>query len=226
MLRRSLRAAIPSAALLLLALSAPRGAHADDAAERVAPTAPARPPTRPTPAPEAAPGWLVPTLHSAGFVSTMYLCSVAIWPQSFAVAETGDNWARFREGFRSPPEWRRTADPFEWDGDPWLINVIGHGLFGSEFYLRHRQYRQPPWVAVLMTVAWSVAWEYLVESWHKHPSGIDLAWTPTAGSLLGETRFQLYRRVRRMPRSVGRHVLFYLLDPFGQLERDLLRLAE
>ena len=26
----------------------------------------------------------------------------------------------------------------EWDGDPWYVNTLGHGLFGSELYLRAR----------------------------------------------------------------------------------------
>ncbi|MBK6847299.1 MAG: DUF3943 domain-containing protein [Proteobacteria bacterium] len=220
------RGSIALAALLLLLTPVTRrAAYALDRPPEPLPSAPTALTTATT-APQASPGWLVPTLHGAGFLSAMYLCSVAIWPQSFDVTDSGDNWARFRRGFSTAPEWRRGAGPFEWDGDPWSLNVIGHGLFGSEFYLRYRQYRQPPWVAALLALAWSVTWEYLVENWHKQPSGIDLVWTPVAGSLLGEGRYQLYRQVRALRRSAGRHLLLYLIDPFGQLERDLLRLPE
>ncbi len=114
---------------------------------------------------------------------------------------------------------------FQWDGDPWAHNLIGHSVMGSEFYLRHRQARFPAWAALCMTLAWTLAWEYMVESWHKQPSLIDIVWTPVGGAMLGEGRYQLYRRVRRMERSAGRHLLLYLLDPLGQLERDLLGLS-
>ncbi|MBK8482015.1 MAG: DUF3943 domain-containing protein [Proteobacteria bacterium] len=222
--------------LLLLAPSAaasPRPAEPTTSAPHPsAQPAPAQPEAaQPAPAQPEAPrrrarDWLIPTGHGAGFVTAMYFRSVAIWPQSFAVADSGHNWRRFRQAFSAAPEWRRHAGAFAWDGDPWTINVIGHGLFGSEFYLRHRQYRHAPWVAAAMTVAWSLTWEFLIESWHKQPSGIDLVWTPSAGALLGEGRYQLYRRVCAMRRTTGRHVLLYLVDPFGQLERDLLRLPD
>ena len=93
---------------------------------------------------------------------------------------------------------------------------------GSEFYLRYRQARFPSWAALGMTVAWTLVWEYLVEAWHKQPSGIDIIWTPVAGAMIGEGRYQLYLRIRSMDRSTGRHLLLYLIDPLGQLERDLL----
>ncbi len=76
-----------------------------------------------------------------------------------------------------------------------------------------------------MTLAFSFTWEYLIEAWHKQPSGIDLLWTPTGGALLGEGRYQLCQLARqRLRPSVGRQLLFYLLDPLGQLERDLFGL--
>lgn len=213
-------------ALLLLASNAASSPTAAVAPTSALPTSALPASTPPAVARRQPPDWLLPTLHSAGFATAMYFSSVAIWPRSFAVAESGDNWRRFRHAFSAAPEWRRHAGPFEWDGDSWTINVIGHGLFGSEFYLRHRQCRHAPWVATAMTVAWSVAWEFVIESWHRQPSGIDLLWTPTAGTLLGEGRFQLYRRARAMRRTTGRHVLLYLIDPFGQLERDLLGLPD
>ena len=54
--------------------------------------------------------------------------------------------------------------------------------------LRHRQAHHRPWVALGMTLAWSVVWEYLIEAWHKQPLGLDLMWAPTGGALLGEGR--------------------------------------
>mgnify|MGYP000856152690 CR=1 FL=1 len=37
-----------------------------------------------------------------------------------------------------PPLFDPKRRAFEWDGDPWTINVIGHGLMGSELYVRAR----------------------------------------------------------------------------------------
>ena len=97
-------------------------------------------------------------------------------------------------------------------------------LFRSEFYLRHRQANFDWWMALGMTLAWTFAWEYLAESWHKQPSGIDLAWTPVGGALIGEGRFWVYDQIRAMDPGPGRHALLYLIDPLGQAERDLMGL--
>ena len=92
---------------------------------------------------------------------------------------------------------------------------------GSEFYLQYRKGGVEPLSALLITMTWSTGWEFLVEGWHNEVSGVDLFWTPFAGALLGEVRFQLLRSVKSLSPSVGRHLLLYLLDPIGQLSSDI-----
>ena len=168
--------------------------------------------------------WLVPSLHSAGLLLGMRLTCSARWPETYNIRRYRRNGDTFVRSWSSAPTFDGDAAPFEWDHDPWTINLIGHGAMGSEIFLRHRQARHPWWLALGMTLAWTVVWEYAVEGWHKHPSGIDLLWSPVGGGLLGEGRYWVWRRVRRLPPSVGRHLLLYLVDPFGQLERDLFDL--
>lgn len=181
-------------------------------------TVPARPPPRPR--------WLVPTLHAGGLLLVLRAGASLAWPQTYDLTRVSRNAHTFARSWSSPPDLDTRRGFFEWDGDPWPINLVGHGLMGSELYLRYREAHHPWWAAGLMTLAFTFVWEYLIEAWHKQPSGIDLLWTPTGGALLGEGRYQLYRLARRRLRpSAGRHVLLYLLDPLGQLERDVLGLA-
>jgi len=168
--------------------------------------------------------WLVPTLHSGTLVLVMRLGSSARWPETYNIRRHERNADTFRRSWSAAPTFDVGERFFEWDHDPWTINLVGHGLMGSELHLRHRQARHPWWLALTMTVAWTVVWEYMVEGWHKHPSGIDLIWSPTGGLLIGEGRLWLYRRIRRIHRPVVRHLLLYVVDPFGQLERDLFQL--
>ena len=187
-------------ALALLALSAP--AHAAPSTE------------------DREPGWLVPTAHSAGLLFLMRVGASMRWPVTYDISRNERNWSTFKGSWSAAPDFDTSEAFFEWDHDPWTINLLGHGLMGSEIYLRHRQYRHRWWLALGMTVAWTVAWEYLIEGWHKHPSGIDLLWSPAGGALIGEGRFWIYERLRRLEPSPWRHVLLYLVDPLGQLERD------
>ena len=184
--------------------------------------------SRADPAPRAepppSPRWLVPSLHCAGIELAARISLSLIWPDTFDLTRVHRNWASFKSSWSSAPELDPRERFFEWDHDPWALNLIGHGLMGSEFYLRHRQGHHPFWLALLMTAAWTVTWEYFIESWHKHPSGIDLLWTPLGGLLIGEGRYRLYLLIRNRRPSRGRTVLLYLVDPLGQLERDLLGL--
>jgi len=164
--------------------------------------------------------WSVPHLHSLAVVGGTRLSLSLIWPEAYAVRPVSANWDRFCRAWTTEAAWDGNRGFFEWDGDPWALNLVGHGLMGSEFYLRYRQYGGYWWQALGMTLLWTLAWEYLVESWHKQPSGIDLAWTPLGGALLGEGRYRLYLEVRDMADSPLRHLLLYLVDPLGQLERD------
>ena len=167
----------------------------------------------------------MPTLHAGAVVLGLHVGSSLLWSDAFDVTDTAGNWRNFKRAWTTAPHHDASQGFFRWDSDPWAHNLIGHSVMGSEFYLRHRQARFPAWAALGMTLAWTLVWEYLVEAWHKQPSGIDLIWSPVGGAMLGEGRYQLYRRVRRMERSAGRHVLLYLIDPLGQLERDLLGLS-
>jgi hypothetical protein len=170
------------------------------------------------------PHWLVPTLHCAGVSLVTRVSASLIWPEAFDVTRAEENWQRFKAAWVGAPAHDGSRGFFAWDQDPWALNLIGHGLFGSEIYLRHRQSHHPPWLALTMTTLWTLLWEYVVEAWHKHPSAVDLLWTPAGGALLGEGRYWLYRRILRMRASGGRRALLYLIDPLGQLERELLGL--
>jgi len=205
---------VAAAALTALALS-PSLSTASDPPEKS---------TSPTAADGHSSHWLVPQLHTAGVLLITRIGASIAWPDAFDPTEVSRNAKNFGRAWTSAPEFDTDASFFEWDHDPWALNLIGHGLLGSEIYLRHRQAHHSPWVALALVGAWSVVWEYVVEAWHKQPSGIDLLWTPLGGLALGEGRYQVYCLVRTMPPSAGRRVLLYLLDPLGQLERDLFDL--
>ena len=168
------------------------------------------------------PQWWVPTLHATGVVVGSRVALSVMWSEAFDPLEFERNRSQLATSWSSPPSWDADAAAFEWDGDPWVINVVGHGLMGSEFYLRYRQHGHGPWASAGLTAAWSTGWEYAVEGWHKQPSGLDLVWTPVAGLALGELRFWLYRASQQVSSPGGRLALAWLIDPFGQLERSLL----
>jgi hypothetical protein len=44
--------------------------------------------------------------------------------------------------------------------------------------------------------------------------------------LIGEGRYFLYRKIRSMEDTALRHFLLYLVDPIGQLERDMFGLED
>ena len=56
------------------------------------------------------------------------------------------------------PRWDASLPAFEWDGDAWYINVVGHGLFGSELYVRARVCRRNVLEALFFTAAGSAVW--------------------------------------------------------------------
>jgi hypothetical protein len=191
--------ALPLAALLWLA---PRAARADEI----------------DPDPEQA-SWRVPVAHAAGLMTVMRAGEAIIWPRPFA--ESPRHWARhYLEAVNNPPRWNGNAAPFEWDGDRWPINVIGHGLFGSELYLRARTCNKGPIASVLFTAAASGTWEYVFEGNAVRPSGLDLWFTPAAGLLLGELRFVGWRAAQRLG-GRGRIAVQAILDPLGALERAM-----
>ncbi|MDD5309632.1 MAG: DUF3943 domain-containing protein [Deltaproteobacteria bacterium] len=176
------------------------------------------------PAPRPAPSWVEPTVATGVVVIGMRVSESILWPDAFDPLPVERNAATFVDSLSTTPEFDASERPFEWDRDPWQLNAIGHGVMGSELYLRYRRARHPWWTAAFMAAAWTVVWEYGVEGWHKRPSGIDLAWTPTAGSLLGEARWWMLSRLRGLPRSAGRTLALFLFDPVGELEDRVLGL--
>jgi hypothetical protein len=110
----------------------------------------------------------------------------------------------------------------ESDGDPWQINVIGHGLFGSEIYGRVRQCGGAPWQAFVFTAATSAVWEFGIESFNKRPSTVDLIATPVIGAVLGEARYRAGRWLRVQPRGFWRTFGTIVVDPFGEFERGVV----
>jgi hypothetical protein len=109
--------------------------------------------------------------------------------------------------------------PPVFDTDGVVANYVLHPIMGAEAYLSVRNRDYGPIESFLFATGVSVAWEYLFEAWVERPSGQDLLVTSPIGSLQGELRFQLRRRVARWNRSTGRDVLLILLDPVEALHR-------
>lgn len=205
--------------LALLALVSTIGAPVAHAAEPTPTSPPALGPqsARLTPAPFLAP----PILHALGLMTAMRTTEAYLWPQPFAVTDRVQLGLHYQAAFSQLPLWDRSRPVFEADGDRWQINVFGHGLFGSELYLRARTCRLPAWQALLFTGVASATWEYGFEANGVRPSALDLTFTPAAGLLLGEARFQGWRAARRLTPGPLRSTLSALLDPLGDLERAL-----
>lgn len=163
----------------------------------------------------------MPVVHALALMSTMRLTEAYLWPHPFADTNRWSLGLRYQEAFSQPPRWDSSRPLFQADGDRWQINVIGHGLFGSELYLRARTCRLPPWQALLFTSLASATWEYGFEANGVRPSALDLTFTPLAGLTLGEARYQAWRATRRLSAGPFRQTLSVLLDPLGELERAM-----
>ena len=72
--------------------------------------------------------------------------------------------------------------------------------------------------ALAFTTAASTAWEYGFEANGVRPSAQDLVYTPLAGLVLGEGRFQLVKGLHHRQGGLA-DVLRWVVDPFGELER-------
>jgi hypothetical protein len=153
----------------------------------------------------SAPDWLVPTLHDVGLMTVMRVSEAIIWPDPFARTQ----WfgAKYEDTFTKPPLFP--------DGDPILVNVGGHALFGSELYLRARQCRFGWAGSLAFAAAASVVWEYAFEGSGVRPSAFDMVYTPMSGILFGELRHIAWRS--SSPGSPIR----WIVDPLGQGERAL-----
>ena len=169
--------------------------------------------------PEPNVSWTPPILHSLTLFTVMRGVEAVIWPDPFAETDLGEWGHHYGEAFTKPPLFDPDQPAFSWDGDRWEINVIGHGLLGSELYLRARQCRFGWGGALAFTAGASAVWEYGFEANGVRPSGQDLVYTPVAGLLLGEARYQLWNAADGVELKPLRFFLRSLLDPFGEFER-------
>lgn len=163
----------------------------------------------------------VPSLHALALMSAMRLSEAYLWPEPFAETNPAQLGLHYHEAFTRWPRWDRDRSLFEADGDRWQINVIGHGAFGSELYLRARSCHFHAWQALLFTGVASATWDYVFEGNGVRPSALDLTFTPLSGLVLGEARYQGYRATRGLSPGPLRVALGALFDPFGELERAL-----
>lgn len=178
------------------------------------------PSLRGLPAPEPV-NWTVPSLHTAGLFVGMRATEAYLWPSPFAETDPDVIWGHYREAYTRPPLFDRSERAFEWDHDHWTLNVIGHGLLGSELYYRPRRCGAPVLGALAFAAGSSVVWEYAFEANGVRPSALDLAYTPLAGLVLGEARYAAHSAAGSISNPTLRAVLRTLLDPLGEFERGL-----
>jgi hypothetical protein len=151
--------------------------------------------------------WVPTAEWAVGLTLTIPL--FLIDPAAFNVDPlSADNFA---DAWSRPPDWD--------DGDGIVANYVLHPWMGAEAYLTVRNRDYGPIESFLFATGVSVAWEYLIEAWVQHPSAVDLATTSPIGSLQGELRFQMRRRIARWSPSVGRNALLILVDPIEALHR-------
>jgi hypothetical protein len=165
--------------------------------------------------------WAIVATHHHGVMLGMRLTEVWLWPEPFAETDVSRVTARYRDAVTQPPKWRSEASWFEWDGDRWWINVVGHSLFGSELYLAARRCGFNPAIAVASAAVGSAVWEYGYEASGVRPSALDLVYTPLSGLALGELRHWLYHEVDGLSGGPVKTLVHVLMDPLGTLERGL-----
>jgi len=174
----------------------------------------------PTPGPpltSTGPIFDVPILHSVALMGTMRATEAFLWPQPFAESEH-IGW-HYEQAYTRPPKFDSSQSFMRWDGDPLFVNVVGHGLFGSELYMRARQCRLG-WAGSLAFAAGaSAVWEYVFEANGVRPSAQDLIYTPLMGIVLGETRYFVYRAAGAISSKAGRSIVRGIMDPLGEIER-------
>ena len=195
------------AAILILVLA--NEAEAVDPATHieVAPLAPRSP----------VPNVVVPALHGLALMSVMRATETVLWPDPFAKPEQFG--ARYEEAFTSAPVFDSRRPFMRWDGDPLVVNALGHAVFGSELHLRARQCRFGWAGALAFTAATSALWEYGFEANGARPSALDLVYTPLAGLALGEARFFAYRAASELRSPAARDAIHAVVDPLGEIER-------
>jgi hypothetical protein len=152
-------------------------------------------------------------IHSSALFVTMRTTEAFLWPHPFA--ETDQLGARWKETFTTAPRFDPSRRFFEWDGDAWYINAIGHTLLGMELHFRARQCNFGVTGSVIYSTLASAVWEYGFEGNAVRASALDLVWTPLAGLGLGEARYALFRAA---PKNF---LVRFLVDPLGGLDQAI-----
>lgn len=171
----------------------------------------------PVAAPPARANLAVPALHNFALMSVMRGVESYLWPDPFSRPQHFA--AHYEEAFTKPPIFDARKPAFQWDGDSIEINVLGHGAFGSELYMRARQCHLGMAGSLAAAAISSTLWEYAFEGNGVRPSAQDLVFTPLAGLVLGELRYLGYQAASKIARPVTRQVLQAVLDPLGEIER-------
>ena len=165
--------------------------------------------------------WAPAVAETMGLFTVMRGTQAYLWPRPFSFYEI-DQWPdRYDRAFTEPPKFDPTRSWFEWDGDSWHVNAIGHSLLGSELYLRPRRCGFG-WLGSLgFATAAGALWEYGFEANGVRPSGLDLWFTPLSGLILGEGRYQAWLAAGNIADSITRSVLRALLDPIGEFSSNI-----
>src|SRR5438105_10509835 len=112
-------------------------------------------------------GARVTAAHAGAVLLGMRLGAAVLWPSDYGLSALRNAPSNLRAAWTRPPELRSGRPLLESDGDPWPVNVFGHGVFGSEIYLRARQCGSGPAGAFAWAAGASVAWEYGLEATAK-----------------------------------------------------------
>lgn len=191
-------------------------------APEVAPSAlraPATSPTEPLLRSDPPPEFTPPLVEALSLMTVMRLTEALLWPEPFARTDLGFWGRRYREAYTEPPLFDASKPAFRWDGDGYVVNLVGHGLFGSELYLRARRCHFGVVGSLLFAASASTFWEYVVEANGTRPSAQDLVYTPLAGLLFGEARYQGARAL--VGPGTARAIFRTLLDPMGEFTEAL-----
>ena len=114
-----------------------------------------------------------------------------------------------------------------WDQDDWVINYIGHPVFGAVYYTMARNDGLDIFESALFsTVMSTFFWEYGYEAFAEIPSVQDLIFTPLLGSFLGEGMHILEGKLDANngviwgSKGLGSFSYFWL-DPMGNIAGGL-----
>jgi hypothetical protein len=162
-----------------------------------------------------------PIVHGLVLLTSMRAVEAYLWPNPFAETDLSVIGRHYADAYRLPPKFDPDRRFFEWDGDHWFINVVGHGLLGSELYLRGRTCGFGWGGALAWAASGSAIWEYGFEASGVRPSALDLVWTPLAGLGLGELRFQVLRASSGIRDRTARGIVRAVFDPFGEIDHAL-----